>query len=173
MTLSVPPTAKPAVPPSEGSLPDGMSVSLPVPGAINPSNSSDASDADTAVATGGLVPGVVHTVATPEQFDSLLAAAGPDGLVVADFMAKWCRKCVYLKARLPKLALAHPQVYFAIIDVNNVARLPREYSITKMPTFVFIRNGQVLESYVGAEEAPDVKRLLRERVEKYSGTTQE
>jgi len=176
MTLSVPPTAKPAVPPSEGTPPDGMSLSVPpVTTPVSDINTTDINtniniNTNADAITGGLIPGVVHTVESPEQFDALLtAAASTGGLLVADFMAKWCRKCVYLKARLPKLALDNPAVYFCIIDVNSVARLPREYSIAKMPTFVFIRDKAVLESYVGADEAPQVKRLLRERIEKYTG----
>lgn len=118
---------------------------------------------------GTLAPGIVHVVETPEQFDALVAAAGPNGLLVADFLAKWCRKCMYLKARLPKLASEHPQVYFCTVDVNQVARLPRQYSIAKMPTFVFLRGGQVSESYVGAEDAQVVARKLRERVALHNG----
>ncbi len=101
-----------------------------------------------------------------------MQCAGADRVIVADFMAKWCRKCVYLKARLPKLASAHPNTYFAIIDVNSVARLPREYGITKMPTFVFIQDGQTLESYIGAQEAPVVSQQLRAKVAQHAGPPQ-
>lgn len=94
-------------------------MTLSTPKDASAGSSSGVAPSDAQVALGGLVPGVVHEVSAPEQFDALLAAAGPDGLVVADFMAKWCRKCIYLKARLPKLALAHPNVFFATIDVST------------------------------------------------------
>lgn len=153
--------ARPNYAPMTQPQPAKMAVAMP----------ASAREEEEEVRAGTLASGCVHMVEAPEQFDALLAAAGPDGLVVADFMAKWCRKCVYLKARLPKLAAENPQTYFCTIDVNHVARLPRQFSIANMPTFVFIRDGQTLESYVGAEDAQTVAAKLRERVAHYNSAS--
>lgn len=64
-----------------------------------------------------------------------------------------------------KLAAQFPDAYYCTVDVNKVARLPRQFSIANMPTFVFVRAGETLESYVGALEAPAVAKALAERVQ--------
>jgi thiol-disulfide isomerase/thioredoxin len=36
-------------------------------------------------------------------------------------MAKWCRKCIYLKPKLERLAAEyHPHIKFYSVDVNDV-----------------------------------------------------
>lgn len=73
----------------------GAAMTLSAPSGAEPVRLPAAAGADAElVARGGLTPGVVHEVSTPEEFDALLDAAGPDGLVVADFLARWCRKCI-------------------------------------------------------------------------------
>lgn len=37
-------------------------------------------------------------------------------------MASWCRKCIYLKPRLEKIAGEHPGVRFYFVDVNKVSQ---------------------------------------------------
>ncbi|PWA72929.1 Thioredoxin [Artemisia annua] len=56
------------------------------------------------------------------QFDRVIAEADQiDESVVILWMATWCRKCIYLKPKLEKLAADyHPRVRFYCIDVNNV-----------------------------------------------------
>ncbi|XP_025798570.1 thioredoxin-like 3-1, chloroplastic isoform X1 [Panicum hallii] len=40
--------------------------------------------------------------------------------VIIDWMASWCRKCIYLKPRLEKIAGEYPGVRFYFVDVNKV-----------------------------------------------------
>ncbi|GJW16764.1 thioredoxin-like 3-2, chloroplastic isoform X2 [Tanacetum coccineum] len=56
------------------------------------------------------------------QFDRLISEAQQiDESLVILWMATWCRKCIYLKPKLEKLAADyHPRVRFYCIDVNNV-----------------------------------------------------
>ncbi|MFS7939879.1 putative Thioredoxin domain-containing protein [Helianthus anomalus] len=56
------------------------------------------------------------------QFDHVIHDAQRlEDSVVVLWMAKWCRKCIYLKPTLEKLAADyHPRVKFNCIDVNNV-----------------------------------------------------
>ena len=54
--------------------------------------------------------------AAPNQF---LCCCG--AVVVVDWMAKWCRKCIYLKPKLQKLFQEEfPGVPLVFIDVNAV-----------------------------------------------------
>lgn len=111
--------------------------------------------------------GIVHDIRTPEEFDRLQEECNRrDALLVADFMAKWCRKCKYLLPRFRKLAANHTHVYFCTIDVNGVARLPRQFSIAKMPTFIFIKQDETIETLVGGATPETVAGQLQAIVER-------
>uniref|UniRef100_A0ACD5ZF88 Uncharacterized protein n=1 Tax=Avena sativa TaxID=4498 RepID=A0ACD5ZF88_AVESA len=40
--------------------------------------------------------------------------------IIIDWMASWCRKCIYLKPKLEKIAGEYPGVRFYFVDVNKV-----------------------------------------------------
>ncbi|XP_019058429.1 PREDICTED: thioredoxin-like 3-2, chloroplastic isoform X3 [Tarenaya hassleriana] len=72
-----------------------------------------------------------------DQFDRVMADAQELGeSVVIVWMAAWCRKCIYLKPKLEKLAAEYyPRLRFYHVDVNAVPyRLVSRAGVTKMPT---------------------------------------
>ena len=82
-------------------------------------------------------------------FDAHLASAP---VVVVDFMARWCRKCIYVKPRLVALMKdKFPHVPLAFVDVNGVpSDVVREAGVSKMPTLcVYVKGEQVREWGVG------------------------
>lgn len=114
-------------------------------------------------------PGIVYDIRTPEEFDRLQEECNNrDVLLVADFMAKWCRKCKYLLPRFRKLAAKHTNAMFCTIDVNGVARLPRQFSIAKMPTFIFLKQGEAIETLIGGSSPESVASQLQSTVERLS-----
>jgi thioredoxin 1 len=144
-------------------------MSLPTPSLTSPTTAATTSASPMEVSA---APGTVITVKSPEQFDSILAASdASDSLLVVDFHAEWCRKCKYLLPRFRKLSAAHPGVYFATVDVNAVARLPREFSIEKMPTFILFRNKKPVHEFIGGAEPPAVASTLAALVEEHSSPT--
>ncbi|XP_017761736.1 PREDICTED: thioredoxin-2-like [Eufriesea mexicana] len=78
-----------------------------------------------------------------------LEAAG-NTLVVIDFFATWCGPCKMISPKLEKLAEEMQDVIFLKVDIDECVELATEYDIISMPSFVFIKNGQVLESFSGA-----------------------
>lgn len=54
--------------------------------------------------------------------------------------------CVYFQ----ELEKTLPNVVFLKIDVDDNEEIAAEYEISAMPTFVFIRNGNKLDSFSGA-----------------------
>ncbi|XP_038883418.1 thioredoxin-like 3-1, chloroplastic isoform X2 [Benincasa hispida] len=56
--------------------------------------------------------------------------------ILIDWMATWCRKCIYLKPKLEKLAADYvTKVKFYYVDVNKVPQsLVKRGNISKMPT---------------------------------------
>jgi len=59
-----------------------------------------------------------------------------EGPIIVDWMAKWCRKCIYLKPKLEKMINEEfPGMAVVFIDVNSVpGGLVLGHGIKKMPT---------------------------------------
>lgn len=116
------------------------------------------------------LPGLVHEIVTPDEFDRLLDVATQEkALLVVDFMASWCRKCLYLLPRLKKMGREDfEQVYYCSVDVNKVKRLPKQFEIAKMPTFVYLKNGERVDTVIGAAAPPKVVEAIRAKIEKYA-----
>ncbi|WOL06627.1 thioredoxin-like 3-1, chloroplastic [Canna indica] len=64
----------------------------------------------------------MEAITGTEELDRILAIAKElSQVIVIDWMASWCRKCIYLKPKLEKLAAEfHPRVKFYYVDVNKV-----------------------------------------------------
>ncbi|KAJ3672168.1 hypothetical protein LUZ60_006889 [Juncus effusus] len=86
--------------------------------------------------------------------------------VVVLWMANWCRKCIYLKPKLEKLAAEfYPRVRFYCIDVNLVPqRLVNRAGITKMPTIQLWNDckiqGEVNGGYASWMVIEDIRRMI-------------
>ncbi|CAI9264639.1 unnamed protein product [Lactuca saligna] len=102
------------------------------------------------------------------QFDRMIAEAEQlDESVVILWMAKWCRKCIYLKPKLEKLAADyHPRVKFYCIDVNNVPyKLVVHAGVTKMPTIQLWKDSKKHGEVIGGHKAYLVVSEVRDMIE--------
>ncbi|XP_015432056.1 PREDICTED: thioredoxin-2-like [Dufourea novaeangliae] len=94
---------------------------------------------------------MVVLIQSAEDLRATLAKAG-DSLVVIDFFATWCGPCKMIAPKIEALAKDMPDVVFLKVDVDECEEVAVQYEIISMPTFVFIKNGKVLESFAGANE---------------------
>ncbi|WVZ66495.1 hypothetical protein U9M48_015704 [Paspalum notatum var. saurae] len=64
----------------------------------------------------------LEPIASEQQLDRVLAEAQQLDLpIILLWTASWCRKCIYLKPKLEKLAAEyHPRIRFYCVDVNSV-----------------------------------------------------
>lgn len=93
----------------------------------------------------------VQEVKSKVEFDRKLAEAGTN-LVVVDFTASWCMPCKMISPVYESMARKpeYKDVHFLKVDVDEAQDVAKEYQIRSMPTFLFIRNGQVVENFSGA-----------------------
>nr|XP_015877266.2 thioredoxin-like 3-2, chloroplastic isoform X3 [Ziziphus jujuba var. spinosa] len=80
-------------------------------------------------------------ISSESQFDRVIAEAQQlEESVIVVWMAGWCRKCIYLKPKLEKLAADYyPRLRFYCVDVNAVPhKLVARAGVTKMPTIQVI-----------------------------------
>ncbi|CRK90569.1 CLUMA_CG004271, isoform B [Clunio marinus] len=101
---------------------------------------------------------MVYAVKDTADFDSQLESAG-ELLVLVDFHATWCGPCKMIAPKLEEFANAYAdKIVIVKVDVDDCEELAMRYNISSMPTFVFIKKGQQIDSFSGANA---------EKLEKY------
>jgi thioredoxin 1 len=73
------------------------------------------------------------------------------GAVVIDFFATWCGPCKRIAPFFEQLADEYVGVTFLKVDVDESGELVNLFDISAMPTFVFLKNGQVVLKVEGAD----------------------
>lgn len=76
-----------------------------------------------------------------------------EGLVVVDFFATWCGPCKMIAPMVDKFAAQYTSAKFIKIDVDKVSEVAQQYEISSMPTFLFLKNGEVIHKVIGANAA--------------------
>ncbi|KAE8804026.1 thioredoxin-like 3-2, chloroplastic [Hordeum vulgare] len=104
-----------------------------------------------------------------DQLDWALAEAQQRGVpIVVLWTASWCRKCIYLKPKLEKLAAEYyPRIRFYCVDVNAVPqKLVNRAGVTKMPSIQMWSSSQKQAEVIGGHESwmviEDVRRMVEQ-----------
>ena len=91
----------------------------------------------------------VKAISSAAAFKKALQMAGKK-LVVVDFFATWCGPCKQIAPQFAELSGAHKKVMFLKVDVDHNRDLSGKYEVSSMPTFLFMKNGKVLDKMAGA-----------------------
>ncbi|OWA50731.1 putative Thioredoxin [Hypsibius exemplaris] len=86
------------------------------------------------------------------QLDKILKEAGGK-LVIIDFHATWCGPCRQIGPKFEAFSETYPDVVFLKVDVDEAEDVPEGYEINVMPTFIFIKHGQPVDNFSGANAA--------------------
>ncbi|KAL2346292.1 hypothetical protein Fmac_000292 [Flemingia macrophylla] len=73
-------------------------------------------------------------------------------LVVVDFTASWCGPCRVIAPVLAEIAKKMPHVIFLKVDVDELQPISEEWGIEAMPTFLFLKEGKLVDKVVGAKK---------------------
>ncbi len=85
---------------------------------------------------------------TSDNFQSeVLEATVP---VVVDFSATWCGPCQQLAPAMEELASEYQgKVKIGKVDVDQSQDLANAYDVLSVPTVLFFKNGQLVDSLIG------------------------
>lgn len=72
-----------------------------------------------------------------------------DRKVVIDFYADWCGPCRRLTPELQRLSEIYSDILFVKVNVDDSDDLAREFSITAMPTVLFMDSGSIVHKVIG------------------------
>ena len=91
---------------------------------------------------------VIHT--TDDTFEA--DVVNSERPVLLDFWAEWCGPCKMISPIFEQLAGSHgASVAFAKCDVDEQAETAMAAGISSMPTFFFLRDGEVSQQFSGAD----------------------
>jgi thioredoxin 1 len=78
----------------------------------------------------------------------------PNKLIVIDFKATWCGPCKALKPFINYLQTEYPNVEFHEIDIEdeNLSSIIEHFEIAKVPTLIYIKNGEICHSLIGTNK---------------------
>ncbi|XP_066363884.1 thioredoxin H-type-like [Miscanthus floridulus] len=80
-------------------------------------------------------------------------------LVVIDFTATWCPPCRMIAPVFAELAKKHSSVVFLKVDVDEIKTIAEQFNVEAMPTFLFMKEGDVKDRVVGAAKEELAKKL--------------
>jgi len=90
----------------------------------------------------------VH-VATDQDFSAIVEQA--PGLTLVDFHATWCGPCRLVGPIIERLAAEHAGTLRVVqVDVDDSPVTAAKYGIRSIPSVLFFRDGQRVDTLVGA-----------------------
>lgn len=94
--------------------------------------------------------------------DSNFAEIESAGLpYVLDFSATWCGPCKKIAPLIKELAEAYDgRINVGLCDVDECEELTSKFGIRNVPTVLFIKNGEVVNKFVGAGKKSDIEPLF-------------
>jgi thioredoxin 1 len=80
--------------------------------------------------------------------------------VLVDLWATWCGPCRMMAPVLDEIASEHPEVKVCKINVDEEPELARSFRVSAIPTVALIKNGKVVDSFVGFKPKSHIKSML-------------
>ncbi|XP_006899652.1 PREDICTED: thioredoxin, mitochondrial-like [Elephantulus edwardii] len=85
--------------------------------------------------------------------------------VVVDFHAQWCGPCRVLGPFLKKMvAKQQGKVVMAQVDIDEHADLAIQYEVSALPTVLAIKNGDVVDKFVGFKYSDQLEAFLKKLI---------
>ena len=96
---------------------------------------------------------------TNENFESYKNGELP---LVVDFWATWCAPCRMIAPIIAELAEEYDaKVVVGKCDVEDADEIASEFGIRNIPTILFLKNGEVVDKFVGAASKAKIEEKFK------------
>ncbi|KAF2884104.1 hypothetical protein ILUMI_22072 [Ignelater luminosus] len=92
--------------------------------------------------------------------DFMLKVMNSDNPVIVNFHAEWCEPCHILTPKMKELIEPNNNVDLAIVDVESHAELVHTFEVKAVPAVIAVRNGLVVDKFVGLVDANMIENLI-------------
>ncbi len=99
---------------------------------------------------------MLHELNIDDDFSALCE----DGFVLLDFYASWCNPCSNLAPIIANIAETYSSIKVVKIDVDIFNELADQFDVMSIPTLVYMKDGQVIESSIGLVSENSIKDRL-------------
>ncbi|ESQ30960.1 hypothetical protein EUTSA_v10011873mg [Eutrema salsugineum] len=93
--------------------------------------------------------------------EKIKAANESQKLIVIDFTATWCPPCRFIAPHFLDMAKRFLNVIFFKIDVDELQSVAKEFKVEAMPTFLFMKQGEIVDRVVGARKEEIDQALIK------------
>lgn len=100
------------------------------------------------------------TLITQDTFESLVTNSNKP--VIIDVFAEWCGPCQQMAPLFAELEKEMPTYAFAKINVDESRELAIKFGVTSIPTFVYIKSGNVVGKTTGYISKEDLRKKITE-----------
>ena len=101
----------------------------------------------------------------PELTKSEFEDFTKSGLVLIDFFAEWCIPCLTMSPIVDDLSEKFKgKIKFGKVNVEENQDAARKFDVVSIPNFVLLKDGQVIDQWIGAVPAAEFDEIL----EKYA-----
>lgn len=101
-------------------------------------------------------------ILTKNNHQEVIASPKP---VVIDVYATWCGPCMEMKPIFEDLEKTHGDKYlFASLNVDEARELAIQYGVSSVPTFIFMKDGNVAGKRTGYMSAEDLIETIQQHL---------
>ena len=84
-----------------------------------------------------------------------------EGTVLIDFYADWCGPCKLMAPIVEQIATENPEIKVGKINIDEEESLAIQYRVMSIPTFMVVKNGEVVNKVVGAVPKSELENLIK------------